>query len=101
MIATRPTQPICLESRSNDTIPCMKITISQNGLMELPEELRQQDGVAPGQCFEVRRIGAGCYLLDRESTGLASRPVRLLDWLRACPADDWYSPMPSESTDEL
>ena len=65
----------------------MKITVSTYGQIVLPAEFRQQDGIA-----------ARHYLLKREVTGTN---VGLLEWLRACPADDWLRPIPSEMTDVL
>jgi bifunctional DNA-binding transcriptional regulator/antitoxin component of YhaV-PrlF toxin-antitoxin module len=80
----------------------MKTTVSQNGQIDLPEEFRQQDGVTPGQRFDVQRIGTGCYLLHRESpVSPPGESSSTLAWLRACPASDWFVPIPSESTDEL
>jgi bifunctional DNA-binding transcriptional regulator/antitoxin component of YhaV-PrlF toxin-antitoxin module len=79
----------------------MKTTVSQNGQIDLPEEFRQQDGVAPGQRFDVQRIGTGCYLLHRESPVSRDETSSQLVWLQACPASDWFVPILSESTDDL
>jgi AbrB family looped-hinge helix DNA binding protein len=63
----------------------MKTTISSKGQVVLPAELRQRDGIKPGQEFEVERIDQGQYLLKRTTRriglsrqGLVStrRPVR-------------------------
>ena len=35
----------------------MKTTVSTKGQIVLPAELRQRDGIEPGQKFEVERIG--------------------------------------------
>lgn len=64
----------------------------------LPAELRQRDGVVPGQEFDVKRLGPGIYRLAR--TG-ASTNLGLVDLLLACPAKGWFVPVPSESTDDL
>ena len=76
----------------------LKTTISSKGQIVLPVELRRQDGIATGQSFRVERIEAGQYLLRREPAG---NSVGLMDWLRACPGDGWFQPIPSESTEEL
>jgi AbrB family looped-hinge helix DNA binding protein len=45
----------------------MKTTVSTKGQIILPAELRQQDGIEPGQEFDVERIDRGEYRLVRES----------------------------------
>lgn len=76
----------------------MKTTISTKGQIVLPAELRAQDGILPGQSFDIERLEAGQYLLKKQ-------PVRnnegLVDWLLACPEKGWFEPLPSESTDTL
>ncbi len=79
----------------------MKTIVSSNGQINLPDELRQQDGIAPGQKFDLRRIATGCYILSREVPNSPGADGGLMAWLRTCPADDWYVPIPSESTDDL
>ncbi len=76
----------------------MKTIVSSKGQIVLPAELRQQDGIVPGQRFSVERLEAGQYLLQREPPRDNSG---VIDWLRACPAQDWFRPIPSESTDAL
>ncbi len=76
----------------------MRTTISSKGQIVLPAELRAQDRIAPGQQFEVERIGAGEYLL-RKSSGPAA--PGLVEWLRGCPASGWFRRVPSESTDNI
>ncbi len=75
----------------------MKTTISTKGQIVLPAEFREQDGIAPGETFEVERLEEGQYLLRRQP----ARTAGLIDWLRSCPSNDWFQPLPSESTDEL
>jgi AbrB family looped-hinge helix DNA binding protein len=76
----------------------VKTTISTKGQLVLPAELRQADGIAPGEQFEVERVSAGEYLLTR----VAPPPnAGVIDWLRSCPASDWFTPVQSESTDTL
>ena len=74
----------------------MKTTISTKGQIVLPAELRDADGIAPGEQFDVERVSAGEYRL----THVAPSPnVGVIDWLRSCPTTDWFTPMQSESTD--
>jgi AbrB family looped-hinge helix DNA binding protein len=60
----------------------MKTVISSKGQIVLPAAIRQQDGMQPGQEFEVRRIDAGEYLLKRTKR---PRNEGLVDLLLACP----------------
>ena len=76
----------------------MKTVISTKGQLVLPAELRQRDGVAPGQEFDIKRLGPGVYRLAR--TG-APENSGLVDWLLACPEKDWFVPVASESTASL
>jgi AbrB family looped-hinge helix DNA binding protein len=75
----------------------MKTTISSKGQVVLPAEYRQQDGIVAGQQFDVERVAPGEYLLKK------APPVSggVLEWLLACPEEDWFEPIPSESTDSL
>ena len=79
-------------------LQAMKTVISTKGQLVLPAELRQRDGVAPGQEFEIDRLGPGVYRLAR--TGAAANSG-LVDLLLACPEKGWFVPVPSESTAEL
>jgi AbrB family looped-hinge helix DNA binding protein len=76
----------------------MKTTVSSKGQIVLPAELRAQDGIEPGQEFEVERIQAGQYMLRK-----VVRPAKpgLVDFLLSCPSKGWFRPIPSESTDTL
>lgn len=76
----------------------MRTRISSKGQIVLPAELRRQDGVEAGQEFEVERVERGEYRLVRR----ASRANEgVVDWLLACPDKGFFTPLPSESTDEL
>jgi len=76
----------------------MKTTVSTKGQIILPAEIRQRDGIEPGQEFEVERIDRGDYRLVRR----ASPPNEgLVDWLLACPEKGFFVPIESESTDTL
>jgi len=76
----------------------MKTAVSTKGQIVLPAEIRRQDGIEPGQEFEVERVDRGEYRLIRLSP---PRNHGLLDWLQACPEKDFFVPIESESTDTL
>ena len=64
----------------------------------LPAELRQRDGIAPGQEFEVERLDAYEYRLRR----VVPPPNEgVVDWLLACPQKGYFVAIDSESTDTL
>lgn len=73
----------------------MKTTVSTKGRIVLPAEIRQQDGIEPGQELEIERINRGKYRLVRPSL---PRNQGLLDWLLACPEKGFFVPIESEST---
>ena len=74
----------------------MKTSISTKGQLVLPAELRERDGIEPGDSFEIERIARGEYRLRR------SRPnIGLVDWLLDCPEKGFFVPVESESTDSL
>ena len=76
----------------------MKTTISTKGQIVLPAEIREQDGIKPGQEFEIERVDRGEYRLVL----LQPRPNEgLVDWLLACPDKEYFVPIESESTDTL
>jgi AbrB family looped-hinge helix DNA binding protein len=76
----------------------MTTTVSTKGQIVLPAEIRQQDGIQPGQEFEIERLDRGEYRLvrcqPRANEGL-------VDWLLACPVKGFFVPIESESTDTL
>ena len=76
----------------------MKTTVSTKGQIVLPAEIRQRDGVEPGQEFEVERIDCGDYRLRRRKPRASEG---LVDWLLACPEKGFFVPIESESTDTL
>ena len=76
----------------------MVTTMSSKGQIVLPAEIREQDDIKPGQRFEIERLDRGEYRLVRHAT----RPNEgLVDWLLACPAKGFFTPVKSESTDTL
>lgn len=77
----------------------MKTTISSKGQIVLPAEIRQQDGIQPGQEFDVERIDRGEYLLTRRTR---RRNEGLVQLLLACPAKGWFKPAKrKETTDDI
>ena len=77
----------------------MTTTVSSKGQVVLPAEIRQQDGIKPGQKFELERIGRGEYRLKRMKR---PRNEGLVDWLLRCPEKDWFQPLDrTETTDDL
>ena len=76
----------------------MKTTVSTKGQIVLPAALRKQDGIEPGQEFEVERIDRGEYRLILSK----HRPNEgLVEWLLACPEKGFFVPLESESTETL
>jgi AbrB family looped-hinge helix DNA binding protein len=76
----------------------MTTLVSTKGQIILPAEIRRQDGIEPGQEFEVERIDRGEYRLVRRQP----RPnAGVVDWLLACPGKGFFVPIESESTDNL
>jgi len=76
----------------------MKTRISSKGQLVLPADLRERDGIKPGQQFDVERIDRGEYRLVRQESPANDG---LIDWLLACPAKGYFVPIQSESTDTL
>lgn len=76
----------------------MKTAVSTKGQIVLPAQIRHQDGIEPGQEFEIERIDSGEYRLVRLEP---PRNRGLVDWLLACPEKGWFVPIESESTDTL
>jgi AbrB family looped-hinge helix DNA binding protein len=77
----------------------MKTIISSKGQIVLPAAIRQQDGIEPGQEFEVQRIDHGEYLLKRTKR---RRNEGLVHLLLTCPVKGWFQPANrTESTDDI
>ncbi len=76
----------------------MKTTVSSKGQIVIPAELREQDGIEPGQEFDVERVDRGEYRLVRR---WGHSNEGLVDWLLACPEKDFFVPIESDSTDTL
>ena len=75
----------------------MKTVMSSKGQIVLPAGLPPRPD-APGQQFEIERLEEGQYLLKKQEP---TANAGLVDWLLSCPVKDWFTPMPSESTDSL
>ena len=77
----------------------MTTTVSSKGQIVLPAEIRQRDGIKPGQEFEIERLDRGEYRLKRK------RPQRnrgLVKMLLACPVKGWFQPVDrTATTDDL
>jgi AbrB family looped-hinge helix DNA binding protein len=77
----------------------VKTTVSTKGQIVLPAEYRRQDGVEPGQEFEVERLDRGEYRLKRTER---HRNAGLVKLLLACPVKGWFRPMTrDETTDDI
>ena len=77
----------------------MTTTVSSKGQIVLPAEIRQQDGIKPGQQFEVERIDSGEYRLKRVKR---RRNEGLVDWLLQYPEKGWFRPLDlTETTDDI
>jgi AbrB family looped-hinge helix DNA binding protein len=76
----------------------MKTTVSTKGQIVIPAEIRERDGVEPGQHFDIERVDRGEYRLVRRET---RHNEGLVDWLLACPEKGFFVPVESESTDTL
>jgi AbrB family looped-hinge helix DNA binding protein len=74
----------------------MKVTVSSEGRIALPTQIREQDQIFPGQTFELERLEAGQYLLRRQSV---KENIGVVDWLLSCPSTDWYRALRADSTD--
>jgi AbrB family looped-hinge helix DNA binding protein len=76
----------------------MRTRVTRKGQIVLPAEIRQRDGIKPGQQFDIERTGRGEYRLIRQ------KPVPnegLIEWLLACPEKGYFVPIQSKSTDTL
>ena len=73
----------------------MMTTVSSKGQIVLPAAIREQDGIKPGQKFDVERIDPGEYLLKRRTR---RRNEGLVKLLLACPVKGWFKPMDRTET---
>ena len=75
-----------------------KTAVSTKGQIVPPAEIQRQDGVEPGQEFDVERIEPGQYRLVRRAP---APHAGVVDWLLDCPEKGFFIPIESESTDTL
>ena len=76
----------------------MRTSVSTQGQIVLPAEIRRQDDIEPGRIFDVERIDRGEYRLVRR----APRPNEgVVEWLLDCPERGVFDPIESESTDSV
>jgi AbrB family looped-hinge helix DNA binding protein len=76
----------------------MRTRVSTKGQIVIPSEIREEDGIEPGQVFTIERIARGDYHLVRQSSGTSEG---LVDWLLSCPEKNFFTRVESESTDTL
>jgi AbrB family looped-hinge helix DNA binding protein len=76
----------------------VKTRVSTKGQIVIPSELRELDGIEPGQVFEVERIDRGDYRLTRAASG---ENEGVVDWLLSCPVKGFFVPIESDSTETL
>lgn len=69
--------------------------VSKHGQIELPVDIRRQDGILPGQEFEFERLDCGEYRLKRLARQSNEGLVKLL---LACPVKGWFQPQPRIET---
>jgi len=86
-------------SRGNRRVFGMTTTVSSKGQIVLPSDIRQQDGILPGQEFEFERLDRGEYRLKRLARRRNEGVVKLL---LACPVKGWFQPrVRTETTDDI
>lgn len=76
----------------------MTTTVSSKGQIVLPAELRRRDRIEVGQEFDIERIDRGEYRLIRRQPATSDGAI---DWLLACPAKGYFTPIDSDTTDDL
>jgi AbrB family looped-hinge helix DNA binding protein len=72
----------------------MTTKVSSKGQIVLPAEIRELDGIKPGQQFDIERIDRGEYRLVRRQP---APNEGLTDWLLSCPEKGYFVPIDSES----
>ena len=94
----RITNVVSTGSRYDGILNFMTTTVSVKGEIVLPTEIREQDGIEPGQEFDIERIDRGEYRLVRRQPRANEG---LVDWLLACPEKGFFASIESESRDVL
>jgi AbrB family looped-hinge helix DNA binding protein len=77
-------------------------TLSSRGQVVFPSEFRDEDGLKPGEIFEVERTRAGEYIFRRKKRGSAGLLNALLEFQKIAPGEklqlmDWSQ----ETTDNF
>jgi AbrB family looped-hinge helix DNA binding protein len=75
----------------------VRTKVSTKGQIVLPVQLRERDGIEAGQELEIERLGRGEYRLVR----VLATNQGVVDWLLSCPVKGFFTPIESESTDDL
>jgi len=57
----------------------MKTTLNADGLIDIPQQIRDADHLAPGDSFELERLTAGHYLLAKQPSAGGSFTVATED----------------------
>ena len=73
----------------------MKTVISSKGQIVVPAAIRRQDGIQPGQEFEIERLERGEYVLRRTTR---RRNEGLVQLLLDCPLKGWFQPADRKET---
>jgi AbrB family looped-hinge helix DNA binding protein len=82
-------------------------SVDTKGAIVLPAKFRRQDGIKPGETFEVERLARGKYRVVRKEKAAPKKRLKpkkggFVEWLLACPEKGWFQPMPrGESTDSI
>jgi AbrB family looped-hinge helix DNA binding protein len=68
----------------------MKTVVFSKGGIVIPAELREQDGIEPGEEFIIERLDRGDYRLVRR---MQPPNDGVVDWLLACPEKGYFVPI--------
>ena len=75
------------------------LTVTAQGAIRLPAELRRLDNLEAGERFDLQRVACGEYLLRRKAT---ARNEGLVSLLLACPVKGWFKPLErADSTNNI
>jgi hypothetical protein len=74
----------------------MTTTLTNGGLVEIPEVFRKEDALQPGARCDVQRVARGEYRVLMEEGDADERDW--VDVLLACPERGWYVPLERQET---
>ncbi len=76
--------------------------LSTQGLVIFPNVFRIEDGLEPGETFDVERTKPGEYVFRRKDVGGRRKEgsTGLTDALLACPVKGWFEPIPDNGISE-